>query len=153
MCRAHMLSDEKCCQPLCRHFGLRCSFLAEHHCQAKKPGVTVRDPLLSPGRPHCAFFSAIWSRSVCDNSDISFAEKVEAPRKETPSVRAKSLEERVLRRSPHGAHWQEVPAASDEEVTKLAWEMTAAMSRRRQSQLPSAGHEGRHCANQSAARL
>merc|ERR1719316_1761195 len=38
--------DEKLCQPLCRHFGLRCSFLAEHHCQAKKPGVTVRDPLL-----------------------------------------------------------------------------------------------------------
>jgi hypothetical protein len=38
--------DENVCQPIGKHFCTRCSFLAEHHCQAKKPGVTVRDPLL-----------------------------------------------------------------------------------------------------------
>jgi hypothetical protein len=38
--------DETVCKPLGKHFCLRCQFLAEHHCQSKKPGVTVRDPLL-----------------------------------------------------------------------------------------------------------
>merc|ERR1712118_650709 len=38
--------DETVCKPLQKTFCMRCSFLAEHHCQAKKPGVTVRDPLL-----------------------------------------------------------------------------------------------------------
>merc|ERR1711869_118948 len=38
--------DETVCKPLSKTFCMRCSFLAEHHCQAKKPGVTVRDPLL-----------------------------------------------------------------------------------------------------------
>merc|ERR1712118_261393 len=38
--------DETVCKPLQKTFCMRCQFLAEHHCQAKKPGVTVRDPLL-----------------------------------------------------------------------------------------------------------
>lgn len=32
--------------PLCRHFGLRYNFFSEHHCQAKKAGVTVKEPLV-----------------------------------------------------------------------------------------------------------
>merc|ERR1719326_1433570 len=32
--------------PICRHFGLRYNFFSEHHCQAKKAGVTVKEPLI-----------------------------------------------------------------------------------------------------------
>jgi predicted metal-dependent hydrolase len=32
--------------PLCRHFGIRFNFFSEHHCQAKKAGVTVKEPLV-----------------------------------------------------------------------------------------------------------
>merc|ERR1719174_2310214 len=32
--------------PICRHFGLRYNFFSEHHCQAKKAGVTVKEPLV-----------------------------------------------------------------------------------------------------------
>lgn len=35
-------------KPICQEFGLRCNFFAEHHCQAKKAGVTLRKPLASP---------------------------------------------------------------------------------------------------------
>lgn len=36
----------KVATPVCRHFGLRYSFFSEHHCQAKKAGVTVKEPLI-----------------------------------------------------------------------------------------------------------
>merc|ERR1719326_2388362 len=32
--------------PVCRHFGLRFNFFSEHHCQAKKAGVTFKEPLI-----------------------------------------------------------------------------------------------------------
>jgi hypothetical protein len=32
--------------PICRHFGLRFNFFSEHHCQAKKAGVTFKEPLI-----------------------------------------------------------------------------------------------------------
>jgi len=41
----HVLST-KVAIPVCRHFGLRYNFFSEHHCQAKKAGVTVKDPLV-----------------------------------------------------------------------------------------------------------
>eukprot|EP00929_Paragymnodinium_shiwhaense_P019857 TRINITY_DN13410_c0_g1_i1.p1 TRINITY_DN13410_c0_g1~~TRINITY_DN13410_c0_g1_i1.p1 ORF type:complete len:279 (-),score=68.07 TRINITY_DN13410_c0_g1_i1:135-971(-) len=34
-------------KPLCRHFGLCFDAFAEHHCQAKKAGVTVKEPMVS----------------------------------------------------------------------------------------------------------
>ncbi|CEM38523.1 unnamed protein product [Vitrella brassicaformis CCMP3155] len=36
----------KVAAPICRHFKLRYSFLSEHDCQAKKAGVTIKDPLI-----------------------------------------------------------------------------------------------------------
>merc|ERR1740121_2998992 len=41
----HDLSS-KIAQPVCRFFGLRFNFFAEHHPQAKKAGVTVKEPLI-----------------------------------------------------------------------------------------------------------
>eukprot|EP00930_Biecheleria_cincta_P028622 TRINITY_DN19979_c0_g1_i1.p1 TRINITY_DN19979_c0_g1~~TRINITY_DN19979_c0_g1_i1.p1 ORF type:complete len:952 (+),score=219.28 TRINITY_DN19979_c0_g1_i1:410-2857(+) len=38
--------NSKVALPMCRHFGLRYNFFSEHHCQAKKAGVTVKDPLI-----------------------------------------------------------------------------------------------------------
>jgi len=41
----HELSS-KVAQPICRFFGLRYNFFAEHHPQAKKAGVTTKNPLI-----------------------------------------------------------------------------------------------------------
>jgi hypothetical protein len=41
----HELST-KVAIPLSRYFGLRYNFFSEHHCQAKKAGVTVKEPLV-----------------------------------------------------------------------------------------------------------
>jgi len=38
--------NSKVAMPVCRHFGLRYNFFSEHHCQAKKAGVTVKEPLI-----------------------------------------------------------------------------------------------------------
>lgn len=38
--------NSKVALPMCRHFHLRYNFFSEHHCQAKKAGVTVKDPLI-----------------------------------------------------------------------------------------------------------
>lgn len=32
--------------PICKHFGLRYHFFGEAHCQAKKAGMTIKDPLI-----------------------------------------------------------------------------------------------------------
>mmetsp|Transcript_125562 Transcript_125562/g.366790 ORF Transcript_125562/g.366790 Transcript_125562/m.366790 type:complete len:764 (+) Transcript_125562:77-2368(+) len=38
--------NTKVALPVTRHFGLRYNFFSEHHCQAKKAGVTVKEPLV-----------------------------------------------------------------------------------------------------------
>lgn len=38
--------NTKVVMPICRQFGLRFNFFNEHHCQAKKAGVTVKEPLI-----------------------------------------------------------------------------------------------------------
>lgn len=38
--------NSKVALPICRHFGLRYNFFSEHHCQAKKAGVTCKEPLI-----------------------------------------------------------------------------------------------------------
>jgi len=38
--------NSKIALPMCRRFGLRYNFFSEHHCQAKKAGVTIKDPLI-----------------------------------------------------------------------------------------------------------
>jgi len=38
--------NTKVALPVCRHFGMRYNFFSEHHCQAKKAGVTVKEPLI-----------------------------------------------------------------------------------------------------------
>jgi len=38
--------NSKVALPICRHFGLRYNFFSEHHPQAKKAGVTCKEPLI-----------------------------------------------------------------------------------------------------------
>ncbi|CAJ1395928.1 unnamed protein product [Effrenium voratum] len=38
--------NSKVAVPICRHFGLRFNFFSEHHPQAKKAGVTCKEPLI-----------------------------------------------------------------------------------------------------------